>query len=110
MSNQHIASLPKIVLSYGRQAAKAQAQKSGEKGTPLKTAPKQQSLGQRVWQQGQSNRSSGSGVGGSNLRSSNGTRAQACQPVHSLGSSRPNNFGSRSTARLRSFGGGRRRR
>ncbi|MEM9244564.1 MAG: hypothetical protein AAGA67_02290, partial [Cyanobacteria bacterium P01_F01_bin.153] len=75
-----------------------------------KTAPKKQSLSQRVRRQMQSNRSSGSGVGGSNLRSSKGARPQTRQPVRSFGSSRSSGLGSRSMARPRSFGGGGRRR
>ena len=86
-----------------RQSAKKGSQKA-------KAASKKQPLSQRVRRQMQSNRSSGSGVGGSNLRSSKGARSQTRQPVRSFGSSRSSGLGARSMARPRSFGGGRRRR
>ena len=93
-----------------RTSGKVNRDRNAAKGSAAK-APKKQSLGQRVKQRMQSNRSSGSGFGGSNLRNTRGVRPQqARQPVRSFGSSRPNSFGSRSMSRPRSFSGGRRRR
>ena len=78
-------------------------------------APKKKlSFGDRIRQRVQGNRSSGSGVGGSNLKRSQGARSpQTRSKSNSFGSnrsSRPSRMGSRSMSRPRSFGGGRRRR